>query len=229
MADTKAPVRETIPEEMMLRRLAQSEQMRDFFIQMLRQNPLLAKQGGQKVQSLLTPLEGGVMNEGVLESLGTGMEKQRGISLIELIMFIVIISVSLAGILLVMNQVTAHSADPLIRKQALAIAESMLEEIKLQDLSGVACAGTLGNNSARSGVSSVWDYCSYATTGGILEFSDNTPVQGLAGYNIQDVAVAQIPNMGGIPITAGSGVEITVTVTDPMGGTVSATGYRLGN
>ena len=59
---------------------------------------------------------------------------QRGISLIELIMFIVIISAALAGILLVMNQVTGHSADPLIRKQALAIAESMLEEIQLQDL-----------------------------------------------------------------------------------------------
>lgn len=154
---------------------------------------------------------------------------QRGISLIELIMFIVIVSVSLAGILLVMNQVTAHSADPLIRKQALAVAESMLEEIKLQDLSGVACAGTLGNNSARSGVSSVWDYCNYTTTGGILEFSDNTPVQGLNGYNIQNVAVAQISSLGGTAITAGSGVEITVTVADPMGATISATGYRLGN
>ena len=57
--------------------------------------------------------------------------KQRGISLIELIMFIVIVSVALAGILLVMNTVTRSSADPLIHKQALAIAESLLEEIEL--------------------------------------------------------------------------------------------------
>jgi MSHA pilin protein MshD len=56
---------------------------------------------------------------------------QRGISLIELIMFIVIIGVALAGVLLVMNRVTASSADPLVRKQALAIAESLLEEIEL--------------------------------------------------------------------------------------------------
>lgn len=59
------------------------------------------------------------------------MMRQRGISLIELIMFIVIVSVALAGILLVMNTVTRGSADPLIHKQALAIAESMLEEVEL--------------------------------------------------------------------------------------------------
>jgi MSHA pilin protein MshD len=56
---------------------------------------------------------------------------QRGISLVELIMFIVIISVALTGILLVMNIVTRSSADPLIHKQALAIAESLLEEVEL--------------------------------------------------------------------------------------------------
>lgn len=57
--------------------------------------------------------------------------RQRGISLIELIMFIVIVSVALAGILLVMNVTTKSSSDPLIRKQALAIAESLLEEVAL--------------------------------------------------------------------------------------------------
>ncbi|MDH4285372.1 MAG: prepilin-type N-terminal cleavage/methylation domain-containing protein, partial [Gallionellaceae bacterium] len=56
---------------------------------------------------------------------------QRGISLIELIMFIVIVGIALAGVLLVMNKVTASSADPLVRKQALAIAESLLEEVEL--------------------------------------------------------------------------------------------------
>lgn len=56
---------------------------------------------------------------------------QRGISLVELIMFIVIVSVALAGILLVMNVTTRGSADPLIHKQALAIAESLLEEVQL--------------------------------------------------------------------------------------------------
>jgi hypothetical protein len=39
----------------MLVHLAQSEQMREFFIEMWLQNPLLAMQGGEKVRSLLQP------------------------------------------------------------------------------------------------------------------------------------------------------------------------------
>lgn len=58
--------------------------------------------------------------------------RQAGISLIELIMFMVIVSVGLAGILSVMNITIKASADPMIRKQAIAIAESLLEEIELQ-------------------------------------------------------------------------------------------------
>lgn len=121
MAEVKQPVRKTIPEEVMLARLAQSEQMREFFIEMWKQNPALAKQGGARVESLLAPLE----------NPGSAARHQSGISLIELIMFIVIVSVALAGILLVMNVTTKGSADPLIHKQALAIAESLLEEIEL--------------------------------------------------------------------------------------------------
>jgi MSHA pilin protein MshD len=154
---------------------------------------------------------------------------QRGVSLIELIMFIVIISVALAGILLVMDLVTRHSADSLIRKQALAVAESMLEEIKLQALSGTACAGTLGANAVRANVSSVCDYNGYSTTNGILDFSTNTAVQNLKAYNIANVSVTQIATLGGTPITAGSGVMITVTVADPTGATLDVTGYRAGN
>jgi len=154
---------------------------------------------------------------------------QRGISLVELIMFIVIVSVALAGILLVMNLITGHSADPLVRKQALAVAESMLEEVRLQGLSGVSCTGTLGANASRANAASVCDYSGYSTTGGIRDFATNAVVPGLGGYNINSVTVNQIPSLGGTSITTGSGVMITVTVADPTGTTVSATGYRAGN
>lgn len=45
-----------IPQALMLQRLAQSEQMREFFIQMWLQNPALTTQGGARVQTLLSPL-----------------------------------------------------------------------------------------------------------------------------------------------------------------------------
>ena len=56
---------------------------------------------------------------------------ERGVSFIEMIIFIVIVSIAVAGVLLVLNNTTLHSGDPQLRKQALAIAESLLEEIEL--------------------------------------------------------------------------------------------------
>lgn len=55
---------------------------------------------------------------------------EQGLSYIELIMFIVIVSVGIAGILYVLNVTTQYSADPQRRKQALAIAEALMEEIQ---------------------------------------------------------------------------------------------------
>jgi hypothetical protein len=56
MSEAEGQVRAVISQELMLIRLAQSEQMREFFIQMWLQNPALARQGGATVQSLVAPL-----------------------------------------------------------------------------------------------------------------------------------------------------------------------------
>lgn len=57
--------------------------------------------------------------------------RQAGVTMIELVMFIVIIAVALAGIVGVMSFTSANSADPLRRKQALMLAEGLLEEVRL--------------------------------------------------------------------------------------------------
>jgi len=58
--------------------------------------------------------------------------RQSGLTLIELVVFIVVIGVGLAGIAATYNTVVRHSADPMMRKQALSIAESLLLEIEQQ-------------------------------------------------------------------------------------------------
>lgn len=60
------------------------------------------------------------------------LHHQQGFTLIELVIFIVIVSVALAGVLTVLNITTKSSADPMVRKQALAIAEALLEEVMMQ-------------------------------------------------------------------------------------------------
>jgi MSHA pilin protein MshD len=58
-------------------------------------------------------------------------KKQRGVTLIELVIFIVIVGIGLAGILQMLNLSTRMSADPVRRKQALLMAEGLLEEVEL--------------------------------------------------------------------------------------------------
>ena len=59
------------------------------------------------------------------------LRRQQGLSLIELIIFIMVVGVALMAVVGVMAFTTKHGADPLRRKQALMIAESLIEEVQL--------------------------------------------------------------------------------------------------
>jgi MSHA pilin protein MshD len=109
---------------------------------------------------------------------------QRGFTLIELIIFIVIVSAGLAGILSVMNTVVKSSADPLVRKQAIAIAESVMEEI---------------NNSATYDGVSDYDGKTQAV------FKSLPPA--LASYEIR-ISVENAANFNGVEMK-----KVTVTVS----------------
>jgi MSHA pilin protein MshD len=57
--------------------------------------------------------------------------RDTGFTIVELVIFIVIISIAVVGILSVMSFTTSHSGDPQVRKQALSIAEALMEEVSL--------------------------------------------------------------------------------------------------
>ncbi|HEY8606813.1 MAG TPA: type IV pilus modification protein PilV [Noviherbaspirillum sp.] len=57
--------------------------------------------------------------------------RQAGLTLVELIISMVIIGVGVVGILQVLTLTARHSADPQQRKQALAIAEGLMEEVRM--------------------------------------------------------------------------------------------------
>lgn len=217
--------------EQNLQLLKEIEANRDFLLAAYEQNPQLLKRAEPRIRELFACLQVLVPQRGVprqdendqsefRQSAAQPGQSQRGISLIELILFIVIISIGLTGILLVMNQVTRHSADPLIHKQAIAAAESLLEEIQLQDFIsalGATNAVTLANRSNEYHI--VNDYNGFVMTG-ITDL--NGAGLGLAAYNA-NVAITAEP-LGGV--AAGSAVRITVTVTDPQGNAIAIDGYR---
>ncbi len=148
---------------------------------------------------------------------------QRGISLVELIMFIVIVSVALAGILLVMNTTSKSSADPLVRKQAIAAAYSLLEEVQLQDFTAAApnVAVTQLNRATVYHIAS--DYNGFATTG-IYAVNGVAAITGLENYSAAVAVTPEAAAWNGIP--AGNVLKIDVTVASPNGDTFTATGYR---
>ena len=159
------------------------------------------------------------------------VSRQSGISLIELIMFIVIVGIALAGIMLAMNQATGHSADALLRKQAFAVAESLLEEIEAHDFAVSAVSPITQANQASRATTyhNVMDYNGFSPTG--IFTPDGTAVSDLSDYIVSSVQV--------VPITAGelgaaipggsaaSAVRIFVQVTDPVGKSIEVTGYRI--
>jgi len=155
--------------------------------------------------------------------------RQAGLSLVELVMFIVIVSIGIAGILSVMNVTTGSSADPMVRKQAMAIAESMLEEILLKDFANPADPDAFSGaptQANRALFDDIGDYHGFATTG-IYPVGDATVIPGLGGYNIQ-VSVVSDGSLGGAAsvVPAADARLITVTVTGPGATAITLNAYR---
>lgn len=177
--------------------------------------------------------------------------RQAGISLIELVIFIVIVSVAVAGVLTVFNTVVRHSADPMIRKQAIAIAESLLTEIESQpftycdpqdaNLLTATSAASCVNDQNKGGAA-----LTSATPASETRYSASDPFDNVADYggfskaNIDDLtgnnavagytASVAITRAGGVapfaalPVDAVLKIDVTVT---GHGESVTLTGYRF--
>ena len=174
----------------------------------------------------------------------TASRCQRGMTLIELVMFIVIVAVGIAGILSVLNITVLRSADPLVQKQAQALAEGLLEEIqtgyfaycdgadeKLKYAKSAAeCTGGVGDSygpeagEARP-YNTVKDYASAANTPTALDTAlpGEAAVAAPAGYA---ATVTIVPAVLGT-ITQASGDALLIRVVVVSGSTqATAEGYK---
>lgn len=144
-----------------------------------------------------------------------------GFTLLELIVLIVVTGIAIAGVMLVYTRAVVSSVDPLLNKQALALAEGLLEEIQLNSYNPVAGTGA-GACPQRQDFNDVDDYNGYSTAAcpGYVKI-DGTPVPGLGAYNASVTVAA--PGLSGV----GEAKLITVTVTGPGGVTATFAGYRV--
>jgi MSHA pilin protein MshD len=175
----------------------------------------------------------------------SGRRLARGFSLVDAVVFIVVVGIGVAGIAVLFNQMTRGSVDPGVRKQALAIASSLMEEIQLRGFTlcdpddpnvytapGTPCTAVevIGPEAGESRYANprfdnVSDYHGFAMAGVAMSDATGTALPDLASYSAS-VTVAQ-PNPGDLPgIPFDAQLRIVVTVTGPANVNVSLQGYR---
>lgn len=173
------------------------------------------------------------------------IDRQRGISLVETIVFMVIVSVGVIGLVSVLNPMIRSSADPMVTKQSTVIAESLLNEILHQPFtwcdpddpaaataqsygdcatSQSALAPTSGEarggNAPGTGFDNVADYAGFAMD----DVTDAAGNNAMVGFRA-DVAVTHAGTALGL---ADNTAALQITVTVSRGGeTFSLTGYRF--
>lgn len=172
----------------------------------------------------------------------------RGVTLIELVIFIALVGSAMAAAQLLFAGLEGGSADALPRKQALAIAESIMEEVRQMPFtycdpddgnastatSSAGCASNalVERQGAETGdvagaFDNVSDYHGFSMNAGIQDAA-GTAVAGLEGFSAS-VTVAPVA-LGGIAALDANGVpqslHITVTVTGPANTRVALDGMR---
>ncbi len=170
-----------------------------------------------------------------------------GFSLLELLVFIVIVSIALLGLVGLFASNVRGSADVLLRQQAIEVAHAYMEMVKHRKWNhatpvGGGCVNTgsgycpggpaavaIGNDGqARPSYDDIDDYNGINEAPMTLAPGGNlVPVPGLSNYRVQ-VSVSQ-PAAGsalsGVP--AADQRLITVTVTAPDGQRIVLNGFRV--
>ena len=140
---------------------------------------------------------------------------RRGFTLPEALLAIVVIGVGLTGVLAAFGSVTRHSADPVVHKQMVAVAQELLEEVQLKPYA--VAAHTAAAGCARDSFNDVRDYDGYSSNG--VCTVDGVAIPALAGLAVS-VTVAS-GTLGGVT----DALKITVTVQHG-GQTLTVVGWR---
>ena len=174
------------------------------------------------------------------------MTSARGLSLIELLVFIVVVGIAVTGVLSVYSLNARSSADPMVRKQALAIAESLLEEVLAKPYTYCDPDDANAETASSTAGCATMAETAMAPEAGETRYSNLTPYDNVNDYNgfsmagIVDLNGNAVPELGGYSasirvqqpagafygIPAGEILLVTVTVNGPGNHSVALSGYR---
>jgi MSHA pilin protein MshD len=141
---------------------------------------------------------------------------QRGVTLIELIVSIVVIAIAGGAVLGVLSRSVGRSADAMIMSQAVSVAEAYLEEITLKPF---ADPDGVDGETLRTDFDDVDDYNGLVDVGARDQFG--AAIAPLSRYT---VAVTVVPSaaLTGVPGTDAERVDVRVTYAPNVTVTLSA-------
>lgn len=142
--------------------------------------------------------------------------RQKGLTLIELILSIVIISIAVVGIFSVINLTVSHSADPVVNYQAIAIAEAYMDEILLQSYTDPDGSNT---GETRASFDDVGDYNGLADVG--AHNQQGTLISNQSRYTVSVTVSAPVVLTDGV-----SAKKITVAVSGQEFSGLALVGYK---
>jgi len=151
-------------------------------------------------------------------------KREAGFTFIELIVSTVIIGVAVTGIFMAIMVAIRHSADPIVLHQAVAVAESYLQEIMVKGFAySNPCPAAPGNNGAyaRDVYANVCDYNGLSQ---VPTDQTNTALAGLGAYTVS-VTVDSTGSLPGL-VSGTQVVRVDVTVTNPAFSGITISGYR---
>jgi len=143
--------------------------------------------------------------------------KQSGFTLVELIVAMVVISIAIVGVMSAVNYSTLHSADPVLRQQSIAIAESYMEEISLKNYTDPDIDG----EGSRALFDDVDDYDGLVDNG--ARDQNGNAISGLENFSVRVQVEPQNYGPSGMTV---AGLKIDVTVTDLTGESITLTSFR---
>jgi len=136
---------------------------------------------------------------------------ESGFTLIELVVAIVVLNIAVLGVYSASSEISRRSADPLLRTQALAIAQSTIAEIQAKKFSPLADCPPVRKPGGRTHFSHICHYIPWTDT--VVRDQFGSTLKQFNQYSLE-VSITPTDNLGppGSQVPSDAALRITVSV-----------------
>lgn len=155
-------------------------------------------------------------------SCRTLLKHQRGVTLIETIVFIIVVSVGLGALLMVFNQSVVNSVDPIIRVKALEKGQALMDEILARKFAENSPTGGIPacDSAAGEPCAAISSDAEFDDVGDYHGYSDNSDARFPVSVTVQAAGTE-------LGITNARARRITLNVGMPDGNSLTLSAYKV--